>query len=190
VPCYPSSFIVSLIPVLVTPPTPDQLAPSKSPLAYALDVAPTLPVAGPPDSIPVDMLDVSAVPFPPPTSPAVVASSVPIAHDDPTMVPSAVSLPIPLAAPAPNLDAPFSLENDSGEPFAAAMLAPSWEWSGPTGVESPAPRPTSLPAPSLIGARDFKPSPPTGKLSNKELPPLLSAPKEKRMSKLGFSSGR
>ncbi len=37
-------------PVLVAPPAPDQLAPPNSPLAYALDVAPTLPVAGTPDS--------------------------------------------------------------------------------------------------------------------------------------------
>jgi hypothetical protein len=106
------------------------------------------------------------------------------------MVPGAVSLPIPLAAPAPRLDAPFSLENDSGEPFAAAMLAPSWEWSDTTGEESPVPGPTSLPTPSLIGARNFNPSAPTGKLPNKELPPLLSPPKEKRTPKSVFSAGR
>ena len=188
---YPSlCHSYPVLPVLVTPPTPDQLAPPNSPLANALDVAPTLPVAGPPESTPADMLDVSAVPFPPPTSPSVIASSVPIAHDDPTMVPSAASLPIPLAAPAPGLDAPFSLENDSGEPFAAAMLPPSWEWNETTGVESPVPSPPSLPAPPLIGARDFKPTAPTGKLSSKELPPLLAPPKEKRTSKLRFSAGR
>ncbi len=106
------------------------------------------------------------------------------------MIPSAVSLPIPLAAPAPGLDAPFSLENDSGEPFAAAMLAPSWVWNEATGVESPVPGPPSPPTPPLIGARDFKPTAPTGKLSNKELPPLLAPPKEKRTSKLRFSAGR
>lgn len=176
--------------VLFAPPAPDQLAPPNSPLAYALDVAPTLPVAGPPDSTPADMLDVSAIPFPPPTSPAVVASSVPIAHDDPTMIPSAVSLPIPLAAPAPGLDAPFSLENDSGEPFAAAMLAPSWVWNEATDVESPVPGVPSPPTPPLIGARDFKPTVPTGKLSNKELPPMLAPPKEKRTSRLRFGAGR
>ena len=186
----PSFSLCHSYPVPVTPPTPDQLVPPNSPLAYASDVAPTLPVAGPLDSTPADMLDVSAVPFPPPTSPSVIASSVPIAHDDPTMIPSAVSLPIPLAAPAPDLDAPFSLENDSGEPFAAAMLPPSWQWEETTGVESPVPSSPSLPAPPLIGARDFKPTAPTGKLSNKELPVLLAPPKEKRTSRLRFSAGR
>lgn len=191
-PLPPSSW--HSCPILGTPPTPDQIAPPNSPLAYAWDVVPTPPVtgppvAGPPDSTPVDMLDVSAVPVPPPTSPSVVASSVPIAHDDPTMIPSGVLSRLS-AAPTPSLDAPFSLENDSGEPFAAAMLAPSWEWSGTASVESPIPAPTSLPIPSLMGARDFKPTAPTGKLSNKDLPPLLAPPKEKRGSKSRFSADR
>jgi len=176
-------------PVLVPAATPDQLAPPNSPLAYAWNVPSTL-VTGPPESIPTEMLDVSAVPFPPPTSPAVVASSVPIAHDDPTMVTSALPLSRLPAAPTPSLDAPFSSENDSGEPFAAAVLAPGWEWSETTGVERPAPNPPSLPTPSLMGARDFKPTAPIGQLSNKELPPLLAAPKEKRASKLRLSADR